>query len=161
MARSGYSRGQIGLHWLVVALLVPQYILHDAVKQAFRAMLNGEAVTPSALLGLHIYGGIAILVLMLWRLGLRARRGAPLPPAAGSPALELLAKAVHGLLYLVLILLPLTGLVAWFGEARLAGELHELLKVPMLGLIGLHVVAALYHQFVLRDGLMRRMARSR
>lgn len=155
----GYSRGQIGLHWIIALLLVPQFLLHDGIKAAFRQMMKGGAASYDGMVWLHLLGGILILLLMLWRVALRVGRGAPPPPAEESALLKLLAKAVHGLLYLLLFLLPISGLVAWFGGAEAAAEAHELMKPLLLILVGLHVLGALYHQFVLKNGLIDRMKR--
>lgn len=155
--RKGYSRAQIALHWIVAVILVPQVLLEDGIKHAFRAAMRGEAAEQTAMAAFHVYAGILILALVLWRLTLRAWRGVPQAPAGGGALLELLARAVHLLLYAVLLLLPATGLAAWFGLSEPAGELHELMKPVLLILVGLHVAGALWHQFVLRDGLMGRM----
>ena len=84
----GYSLGQIRLHWIVALLLVPQFILHDTIKAAYIAIGKGEGFSYSPVLVAHIVGGIAILLLMIWRLAMRWRRGVPLPPAEESPALQ-------------------------------------------------------------------------
>lgn len=159
-APTGYSRSQIVLHWLVFLLLVPQYVLHDAIAHGWHRMLRGETVATSPLIALHIVGGVLILALIIWRLVLRVRRGAPELPEGGSPMQDLLARVVHGLLYLLLLAMPVLGLIAWFGGGRLAGELHEVLKLPLLALMALHFFGALYHQFVLKDGLLARMKRA-
>ncbi|MBI1218556.1 MAG: cytochrome B [Rhodobacteraceae bacterium] len=156
----GYSLGQIRLHWIVALLLVPQFILHDTIKADFIAIGKGEAISFSPLLAAHIFGGIALLLLMIWRLALRARRGAPRPPADEPAALQAVAKAVHVALYAILLLLPLSGLFAWFGHVNAAAQFHELMKLPLLALVGLHVLGALYHQFVLKNGLIERMKRA-
>lgn len=156
----GYSRGQIRLHWIVALLLVPQFLLHDAIKATFLAIGKGEGFSYSPLLVGHIVGGIVILLLMVWRLALRAQRGVPLPPTGEAPARQAVAKAVHLALYAVLLLLPLSGIAAWFGHADAAAQFHNLMKLPLLALVGLHVVGALYHQFVLRNGLIERMKRA-
>ena len=64
---------------------------------------------------------------------------------------------IHALLHIVLIAIPLAGLAAWFGGIGRAGDLHVLLTDLLLVLAGLHVAAALYHHFVLKDGLMNRL----
>ena len=64
----------------------------------------------------------------------------------------------HWGLYALMILLPVSGSVAWFLGVRDAAEVHEVMKTVMLVLIVLHVVGALYHQLVQKDGLMRRMS---
>lgn len=93
--------------------------------------------------------------------------------------LRSVARLTHGVLYLLLIAQPLMGWAnassrGWsltlFGVIPLPplsaqgstlghelGDLHGALAWGLLGLIGLHVAAALYHHFVLRDGVIRRM----
>lgn len=156
-ASLGYSRAQILLHWVVAALIVPQFLLSEGISQAFDAFLKRGEVAFSPMVAAHVIGGALIGLLVLWRLSLRATRGAPPPPEAEQPALKLLAKLVHGLLYVVLLLLPISGAVAWFGGIEAAGEAHEVIKAALMALVVLHVIGALYHQFVLKTNLMARM----
>lgn len=159
-AAAGYSRAQIALHWIVALLIVPQFVLHDAMSEAWDRVEDGLEVTFDPLVAAHVFGGLAVLALVLWRLVLRARRAAPPPPEAEHPALKLVAKAVHGGLYLVALLLPVSGAAAWFGGIEAAAEGHEVLKALLLALVALHVAGALYHQFVLRTNIMDRMKRA-
>lgn len=149
-----YTRPQIALHWLVAVLLAFQYLWNSGMSQAFRALIRqGQGTLGTAALA-HLIAGVAILALVVWRLALR--RNTPQPPK-GSGLLDRLAQAVHWLLYAVVVVIALTGLVAWFGASRPLGEFHEVLTNVLLALIGLHMVGALYHQFVLKDRLMERM----
>jgi cytochrome b561 len=153
-----YSKTQIILHWAMALLIVAQFVLHDGIAAAWRAFRRGQEVTFDPLVAAHVFGGIAILALVVWRLVIRARQGAVAPVAGTSP---LMAKAMHWghlALYAVVALAGVSGLAAWFGEVELAGELHETLKPVILVLVGGHVAAALYHQFYLKDGLMQRMS---
>ncbi len=121
---------------------------------------------------------MAELVLVLPRLVLRLVEGAP---AADTQHgwLATGAKAGHGLLYLLLIALPITG---WYAASRmgvpisflgvefptiaskvqgrpgLIAELHENAGTFILVLAGLHALMAFWHQFVRRDGTMQRMS---
>ena len=72
----------------------------------------------------------------------------------------ILAKLTHVGLYAVMILMPVSGYVAWFGGVEAAAKGHNVLKIVLLALVALHVVGALYHQFVLRDGTLARMRRA-
>ena len=63
------------------------------------------------------------------------------------------------MLYLLIFVVPLAGMAAWFGGVEAAGEAHELLMNLMMVLVVLHVLGALYHQFVVRDGVLTRMLR--
>ncbi|MFP1643948.1 cytochrome b [Pontitalea aquivivens] len=156
----GYTTVQIGLHWIVAVLIVLQYVFKDAISAAWRALRLGQETGFDPLVAQHVFGGILIMVLVVWRLVLRARHGAPPPPDQEAPALKLLAKATHGLLYLLMLGLPVSGAVAWFGGVGPAAGTHEVMKTLLLLLVLLHVVGALYHQFVLKTNLMARMKRS-
>lgn len=156
-ASLGYSRAQILLHWAVAALIVPQFLLSEGISHAFDTFLERGEVAFSPLVAAHVIGGALIGLLVLWRLSLRLTHGAPPPPEAEHPALKLVAKAVHGLLYLLLVLLPVSGSVAWFGGVEAAGEAHEVMKAALMALVALHVIGALYHQFVLKTNLLARM----
>ena len=58
-----------------------------------------------------------------------------------------------------MIFLPVTGIATWFGGSALADTIHTTLKFPLLLLFLLHVLGALFQQFVLKTGLMQRMTR--
>lgn len=156
---TGYSASQIWLHWIVALLIVLQFVLNEPISEAWRAMGRGEEVAFSPLIAAHVFGGLAVLALVLWRLVLRVTRGAPQPPAEESATLRLLSKATHGLLYLLLIGMPVSGALAWFGGVKAAAGGHEVLKSLMLVFVALHVVGTLYHQFVLKTNLLVRMKR--
>lgn len=154
---AGYSRAQIRLHWIVAALIVLQFVLHEPIAEAWDALREGAAVSFNPLIAAHVFGGLAVLAFALWRLALRARRGAPPPPQAEHPALKLAAKVAHASLYALMVAMPVTGAAAWFGGVDAAADAHEAMKPLLLGLVALHVAASLYHQFVLRTDLMSRM----
>lgn len=157
---AGYSRAQIRLHWIVALLIVPQFVFHDAMSEAWDAARRGvEATGIDPLVPAHVFGGLAILALVVWRLVLRARLGAPAAPDAEHPALKLVAKLTHGALYLLLILLPVSGAVAWFGGVEGAADGHEVMKTVLLALVVLHVLGALFHQVVLKSDVLTRMKR--
>ncbi|MEZ5753217.1 MAG: cytochrome b/b6 domain-containing protein [Paracoccaceae bacterium] len=107
----------------------------------------------------HVAGGALVMLLALWRLSIRARRGAP-AMVGDIAAQRALAKAAHVGLYALMILMPLSGSMAWFGGVDLAAQGHNVLKIALLALVALHVVGALYHHFVQKDGLINRMRRA-
>ncbi len=59
----------------------------------------------------------------------------------------------------VLIALPASGALAWFLSIRELGDVHEVLFNLGMALVGLHTAAALFHHYVLKDGLIGRMTR--
>ena len=160
MKPKGYSRTQIGLHWIVAALIVTQFVLHDPIVAAWEAMAKGETPQIGALVLTHVIGGSLVLALAVWRLTLRKKRGVPPLPDKEAPALKVAAHLTHWTLYALMIALPITGLAAWFGGSETADFVHTSLKLPLLGLVVLHFAAALYQQFILRTGLLTRMLRA-
>lgn len=169
----GYTRPAKTLHWLIVALLIAQFILAWTMPDIRRD-------TPvTTLIGLHFTFGVIILAVAALRLLFRLVRGAPVPEAGIPGWQETSSQIVHWLLYALLLIVPLLGWinadwrgmpVALFGyemphliAARAAGwqwtgDVHGLLaNYVMLALVGIHVAAALYHHFVMGDGVLRRM----
>jgi cytochrome b561 len=157
---SGFSRIQITLHWVVALLVAGQFVFHDAIVAAFDAALKGGAPAMTPLVWGHVIGGIAILLLVLWRLQIRASRGVPALPD-GSPAWLVIASRLgHLAFYVLLILLPITGIIAWFGGLEVAGDAHGLLRIALFVLIVTHLLGALFHLFIRRDGVTQRMFRA-
>lgn len=159
--KTGYTGTQIALHWLVALLIAAQFLLADGMSAAWRIYEDGGEKVATGGAWLHILLGVAVLLLVAWRLMLRVSEGAPAPAAGESGPQILVAKATHGLLYLLMILLPVTGGVAWFGGVRTAGGLHQIGKVLLLVFVGLHVLGAVYNHFVLKNGMLARMTRPR
>lgn len=158
-APTRYSRMQIALHWIVFALVAQQYLFKDAMSAAWDRITDGLTVGFDLLVLAHVVGGALVMVFALWRLTLRARRG--VPPAIETNKLQgILAKLTHVGLYALMILMPLSGSVAWFGGVEAAAQGHNVMKIVLLALVALHIVGALYRQFVLRDGTLERMRRA-
>ena len=155
----GYTRLQIALHWGTALLIVQQYLFKDAIAAAWDAAAKGVETAFIPLVLAHVAGGALVMLFALWRLSIRARRGAP-AMVGDSAAQRASAKAAHVGLYALMILMPLSGSMAWFGGVDLAAQGHNVLKIVLLALVALHVLGALYHQFVLKDGLINRMRRA-
>ena len=160
-ARTGYSATQIALHWVIAVLVVAQVVLHEGMHAAYGEARGGPAATESEQLmaDLHVAGGIAVFLLALLRVVLRLRRGAPPPPETERPALRFAARAVHFLFYAVILLMPLTGALAWFGGVEASAAVHRAGMLLILVLLLLHIAGALYHHFVLKTDVMRRILR--
>jgi cytochrome b561 len=164
---------QMALHWLTFLLVVGNYLL----ARAWGFLPKGSAPRHE-LQSLHISIGVlfaAVLVArILWRAG-PARR-----PLAVTRGIDWLASnAVHYLLYALLIVQVVFGFLwAWvvpegfgvFGlftipspasftkaDGHFFGNIHATVANVILIVAGLHAAAALFHQFLLRDGLLWRI----
>ncbi len=168
-----FDRVAVLLHWLVAALIVAAFGLGVV-------MVDIPGLTPTKLryFSWHKWLGVTVLALVAFRLLWRLRHGAPRPvemPAWQQRA----ALVIHALLYLLMFAVPLSGYfyslaagvpVVYLGVLPLPEligpdpvlkpvlkELHLTLVYTMLAFVIVHVVAALKHQLIDRDGLLRRM----
>ena len=146
-----------------------------------RDLFDEKALRATLLTG-HRSVGLLVLAITAIRLAARHRR-IVVPASTGAGFERLAAAAVHGLLYLMLLVLPLLGwalsgargnTVSLFGSIDLPalvarnvdladqlGDAHELLAWTMLGFAALHGAAALWHHFVRRDGVLKAMLPAR
>jgi len=165
-----YSKRMVIVHWLTLALLIVAWYLGHELDEARHeegAKLIGYVV--------HALIGGTILLLVLARLYFRSKDGVPAP--LGDTSTDKLAKGVHHLFYVVLVVLPVSGvatvatsevgkaLKAWDASLLpkkfsgiLAHNVHETLVTVLIALVIVHVLGALTHQFILKDGLMKRMS---
>ena len=154
-----YTKLQIWLHWLIFLAIAVQFIAHEPMSDAWDKVEHGGEIAFDPLVFSHVALGGLIFLLVLVRIVARFRFGAPELPAEEPPMLRMLAALTHLVLYALMILMPVSGAVAWFGGVEAAGEAHEVMKALMLIFVGLHVVGALFHQFVLKTNIMERMKR--
>jgi cytochrome b561 len=166
------------MHWLV-ALSIP-VLFTLGLWMTARAAANLWDDQTNLLYGLHKALGFTVLCLMVLRLFLKLRTPAPGYPASLTPPLILLAKTVHGLLYVLLFAVPLlgwAGVTAYPALITVAGyhlpampwitpnealakqlfELHGTLAFALGALALGHIAAALIHLLVKRDGIFQRM----
>lgn len=156
----GFSVTQIALHWAVAIMIVFQLLLGDDMSSLWRQIEQGKVVPTTTAAWIHIIVGSIVLVLVSWRLTLRFVRGVPAAPVGESDLLIKAGDLGHILLYVLMIALPVTGLLAWFGGMSFLADIHGgVLKALLWVLITGHVLAAIYHHFVLKDGLLNRMRR--
>lgn len=151
-----YSKTQIALHWSIAALVIFQILAHDDIQHLWRQRMNGvipNEFTPHP----HALIGIVILVLVVWRLWLRFTRGTPALPDKEHPALRFIASATHFLFYALLVLMPISGALAWFGGFAQPASVHSLMEKILIPLIALHVAAALAQHFWFKTDVLKRM----
>ncbi|TPE52393.1 cytochrome b [Maribrevibacterium harenarium] len=158
MKSKHYSLAQIGLHWWVALLFGANYIVSDGMGPMLGKHLEGQDVSQEFVVNFHVYVGLAFLGFALLRIVVRLFSGAPEPVETANKKLDKLALIAHKALYVLMLLVPLAGIGAWYGNIHELGDVHVIIMNVMLGLVGLHIVGALYHRFVLKDGVIERMS---
>lgn len=167
-----YQPALVFLHWLLAILLIAglsvgTFVL-DPIPESDPAKL--DALRP------HMIVGLVILALMIVRLIVRLRTSHPPEADIGVPALNKMARLAHWALYIAVfgligsgigmsILAGLPDIVFGGSGAPLPSSFDDLAPRAAHGifatllalLIAAHVAAALYHQFVRKDGLLSRM----
>ena len=156
----GYNRTQIVLHWAVALLIIPQFLLGGNIAEAFGKWMASEPTPFNPVVVFHILTGLTICALVVWRVLLRIRHGAPAPLDSGSPVMNKVASGVQHTMYLVLALMVVSGGTAWFGLIGPAAGVHNVLKIVLLLLILIHVAGALKGQFVLKNRIIARMMKA-
>jgi cytochrome b561 len=161
------------LHWLVAACV----LITAPVAIAMTSI--GKGSTQDALFNLHKSLGVLILVLMVLRPINRLAAGALAPEAEIEPWQKAVSSIVHTSLYVLLLAMPIVGYIAnsaygattpFFGLFELPGivgkneqlatqlfTLHRWVGWLVILLVLTHVSAALYHHFIRRDAVLKRM----
>ena len=166
-----YDRVQIALHWLIAVLIFGLYAVGLSVD------LFDKPIRPF-IINLHAAFGLTLLILVVIRILWRATHKAPPLPSGMGPLFQKAAAAGHVLLYLMMTIVPIIGLRAFFfrgnpldlglfqipspfvADRDLAHEIagfHGLMAHILIALVAGHVLVALYHQFILRDNLLARI----
>ena len=154
-----YSRAQIILHWLVVVLMTGQILLHEGMEHAWRALRRGTEPSGGDALSanIHVAFGFLIFLLAGARLYLRLTRGVPALPASDPGPLRTLAHVTHWGLYAIMLGMPVSGALAWFGQVSAAAQAHGAATSVLLLLLALHTGGALVQHFLFRSDVLRRM----
>lgn len=170
---SRYGTLTIALHWLMLVLLVAVVAMME-----MRGLFPKGSVGRNAMKHWHYVFGLLVLVLAVVRVS--ARLSGPSPGIVPAPPewQRWLAKLVALGLYALMLGMPVAGWmllsaegdpIPFFGlqlpplvgpDAALADvikELHETGATLAYVLVGLHVAAALYHHYAVRDNTLRRM----
>ena len=169
-----YNRAAMTLHWLIAALIMLMFFFGLYAHEQVEALREGNAElqTVVALFNWHKTLGLLTLVLAITRLGLRLAYKAP-PMSEKISGLErFLAGATHILFYFLIIGIPLSGWLVistsenpsyffnntglpipeiWGNDSgfhEILEEVHEYAAFTIMGLLVLHVAAALKHHFI-------------
>ena len=171
-ARLHYGTTAKLFHWTIVALLLVQYPIGWLMPDIHRGMQPGAGMT------FHVSTGLVIFSLIVLRFAWRLTH--PVAPESSLPAWQRLSsEVVHWMLYVMVLLTTLSGwLFASFrgwsisffylvpfpmlasdnaAAGKLIDGLHQVAEWTLLGLIAIHISAALIHLFYYRNRVMNRM----
>jgi len=166
-----YGKGAIGFHWSMFVLIVvvgTLGLLHDSWPKS----------TQSYWINIHALLGLLVWVLLVARFAWRTTHTPPaLPPQTGEFSRRF-SRPVHLLLYALIFIIPLLGIVTFIWHGRVfdfglfevnfgvaknravfhpTEDIHGYLAYALFTVAGLHALAALWHGFILRDGVLARM----
>ena len=167
-----YSKPAMLVHWLTALLIIVALPLGGYMSDLRLSPLKLQ------LISYHKWIGMTVLLLVIVRILVRMKKGAPAPLPGPTWQLKA-AQVTHVLLYVLMFAVPLSGWlmssakgfpVVYLGLVPipdLVGKneelgdffksVHEVLTSGLLGLAALHVAAALKHHLVDRDATLRRM----
>lgn len=168
-----YTAMAIALHWLTALLIFTAFPLGVYMHELALSPLKLQ------LASYHKWLGVTIFLLTVARLAWRATHTPPPLPETIPLWQQRAAHGLHFLLYVLLLAIPLTGWlmssakgfpVVYFGLVQLPdlvgkdkvlgdllAEVHEILNLGLLALVGMHIAAALKHHFIEHDATLRRM----
>lgn len=169
-----YTRTAMLLHWLIAILLLSQFAFGWYLTDVPRG-------TPARgyFVNLHKSTGMLLGMLILLRLAWRLTHAPPPLPDTVPRWQQRLAAASHRMLYACMIVMPLSGYIAsnfskhgvnFFNSVKLApwgtddklvyavlNQTHKITALLLAALVTVHVLAALKHLLINRDGVFSRM----
>ncbi|WP_062066769.1 cytochrome b [Cellvibrio sp. OA-2007] len=171
---SRYSPIIIGLHWFMFVLLIAVFATIE-----MRSLFPRGSDPRDLVKALHFMLGIAVLLLVVIRLGVRLSSPTPAIVPAPRSIENLLAKSMHIALYVFMIFMPIAGWIILSAEghgvpflglelpplvdknhalAEQVEDIHKLVGEIGYYLIGLHVLAGLFHHYIKRDNTLTRIS---
>lgn len=169
-----YGLASVLMHWLVAAVVIGLFALGY-----WMVGLNYYSSWYRTAPDIHKSIGVLLFVLMLVRLLWRLAGAHPSALASHGNLTRLMTRTGHALLYIGLFAVMISGYListadgrpinvfGWFSlpalitsipnQADVAGLIHEYLAWGLIGLSGLHALAALKHHFIDRDSTLKRM----
>ena len=170
-----YAAPMRWMHWCTFVLVLAAYVFINL----FELFPRGSEARANVL-ACHYLAGLAVLLLVLPRFWLRSRH---LIPAIAPPLdrwVDLLGKTIHFALYVFLLVQPVLGVitlqvggkpVSLFGFTLVPvfastpdrdlshqlEEIHGAIGTIFYWVVGLHILAALWHHFIRKDNTLRGM----
>lgn len=173
-----YSPFARTMHWLMAALVILQIAAGlIMVSNAPPGSMLAQITSSLRLYDVHKLLGMLLLVLIFVRIGYRVLMGAPDDEPTLEPWQKEASHFTHAWIYLLLIVVPLVG---WIGislypalvalgipipailppdrkASAIAFAIHAYAAFLLIGLIAMHIGAALYHHVIRKDGTLVRM----
>ncbi len=170
---TSYGSVSRSFHWLMAILVIGMICVGWYMS----------SLSPSdykwTVYGLHKSFGMLVLFLIVLRTIWRFSNRTPDFPISTPRYQKIAARLTHVCLYLFMFIMPISGMlmslfgghdVSFFGIvtiptsgkfefSNLSKEMHEYGAIILAGIICLHLIAALYHHFKLKDDVMMRMIR--
>ncbi|NVN86116.1 MAG: cytochrome b [Rhodopseudomonas sp.] len=167
---SEYGAFAVTLHWVIFFAIIALVALVN-----YAGSLDKTDPMRGTVMDWHKAIGVIVLGLAALRILWQRVHGAPdLVPT--TRVTDVLARISHGLLYLLLLALPASGLAMVLTAGRgvtllgipplmapskewagLAHNIHEVIFVTSVAVVGIHVIAALWHQYIRHDATLGRM----
>jgi cytochrome b561 len=166
-----YRSGAIAFHWAMFVIVVVVGVLgllHDSWPKQTQAFW----------INIHALIGILLFLLLIARFGYRLRHSPPTLPADVGAFSRRFSSPVHLALYGLMFIIPIFGVVTFIYHGRVfhfslfdldfgikknpaifgpSEDIHGYLAYALFTLAGLHAIAALWHHFIRRDGVLRRI----
>lgn len=194
MTSNQYTKTAKILHWLIAlgifAMFALGWFMSDIPKEAAKQSVfdifdlgifhwtSAEEVSPrSFYFNVHKSFGVTIFALIIIRILWRLTHTPPALLASYKAIERKLANGAHRLLYLLMLILPLSGVIMavyskygikWFGIDFIKGldnnpmreifkSAHEIIGLVMIAIIVIHILGALKHKFIDKDETMDRI----
>jgi cytochrome b561 len=170
-----YGSGAMAFHWVMVLLLVvvgTLGLMHDSWPKR----------TQSYWINVHAILGLLLWMTLIARFWWRMQHAPPILPVEVGRLSQRLSTPVHLALYVLMFVTPIVGVVTFIWHGRIfdfglfrinfgipsnrtifepTEDMHGYLAYAIFALAAIHTLAALWHQFILRDGMLSRMWPSR
>jgi len=163
-----YGKSTIWIHWVTAILIIISFPLGKYVEEL-------EPVDKLGFLKIHAILGIIVLLLSIYRSYLYFKSPRPPKLKTGSDFNDKLVIWIHNIFYILLFLIPLTGIVTMittgYGDAVFAGDInlikpheeslplesHEILATLMMILLLLHIIGVVKHKVLYKENTMKRI----
>jgi cytochrome b561 len=166
-----YRLGAMVFHWAMFGLVVIVGVLgllHDSWPRQTQAFW----------INVHAVIGILLWLVLLARLGYRLRHSPPTLAAGIGAFSRRFSSPVHRVLYALMFIIPVLGFVTFVYHGRVfdfgvfelnfgiqknraifgpTEDIHGYLAYALFAIAGLHALAALWHRYILHDGVLARM----